>query len=217
MKAVLISIRPERAEKILSGEKTVDIRKTRPKLKTPFKCYIYYTFGRVTIRGVEVDWDSGELFFDRYLAERADPYRQQKVVAEFTCDYIREYKNREPSAVWAKLMKSACVDGRFLENYSGKKMFGWHISDLKVYDKPKEIFNFYKPGAPTPEKLEDTLCDYCEKTDYGEHKNYGTPNGPVMCEGAWCGEAYQEYLDQNFMVTRPPQSWYYVEELEEEK
>lgn len=42
-KAVLLSIRPEWCEKILSGEKTVEIRKTRPKLEPPFKCYIYCT------------------------------------------------------------------------------------------------------------------------------------------------------------------------------
>ena len=42
-KAVLLSIRPEWCEKILGGEKTVEIRKTRPKLEPPFKCYIYCT------------------------------------------------------------------------------------------------------------------------------------------------------------------------------
>ena len=42
-KAVLISINPRRVEKILSGEKTLELRKTCPKLETPFKCYIYCT------------------------------------------------------------------------------------------------------------------------------------------------------------------------------
>ena len=41
--AVLISIRPEWAEKILFGKKTQEVRKTRPCLEMPFKCYIYYT------------------------------------------------------------------------------------------------------------------------------------------------------------------------------
>lgn len=40
-KAVLISIRPKWCEKIVSGEKTIEVRKTRPKMETPFKCYIY--------------------------------------------------------------------------------------------------------------------------------------------------------------------------------
>ena len=42
-KTVLLSIRPEWCVKILNGEKTVEIRKNRPKLKPPFKCYIYCT------------------------------------------------------------------------------------------------------------------------------------------------------------------------------
>ena len=42
-KAVLLSLRPEWCVKILNGEKTVEIRKNRPKLKPPFKCYIYCT------------------------------------------------------------------------------------------------------------------------------------------------------------------------------
>ena len=44
-KAVLISIRPEWVEKIARGEKTLELRKTEPKLETPFKVYIYCTAG----------------------------------------------------------------------------------------------------------------------------------------------------------------------------
>lgn len=43
MKAVLISIRPKWCQKIISGEKTIEVRKTRPKLNQPFRCYIYQT------------------------------------------------------------------------------------------------------------------------------------------------------------------------------
>ena len=42
-KSVLISIRPEWCQKIASGEKTIEVRKKRPKLAPPFKCYIYCT------------------------------------------------------------------------------------------------------------------------------------------------------------------------------
>lgn len=44
-KAVMISIRPKWCEKICRGEKSIEVRKTRPKLETPFKCYIYETGG----------------------------------------------------------------------------------------------------------------------------------------------------------------------------
>ena len=40
-KAVLISIKPKWCELIADGEKTIKVRKTKPKLKPPFKCYIY--------------------------------------------------------------------------------------------------------------------------------------------------------------------------------
>ena len=41
IKSVLLSIRPEWCKKILGGEKTTEIRKSRPNLETPFRCYIY--------------------------------------------------------------------------------------------------------------------------------------------------------------------------------
>ena len=40
-KAVLISIQPEWCQKIMTGQKTIEVRKTRPKMNPPFKCYIY--------------------------------------------------------------------------------------------------------------------------------------------------------------------------------
>ena len=43
MKSVLISIRPKWCALIASGKKTIEVRKTYPKLPTPFKCYIYCT------------------------------------------------------------------------------------------------------------------------------------------------------------------------------
>lgn len=43
MKSALISIRPRWCQKIISGEKTIEVRKTRPRLNPPLKCYIYQT------------------------------------------------------------------------------------------------------------------------------------------------------------------------------
>lgn len=46
MKSIMISIQPKWCAKIESGAKTIEIRKTRPKIETPFKCYIYCTKGK---------------------------------------------------------------------------------------------------------------------------------------------------------------------------
>ena len=70
-KAVLISIRPEWVEKIARGEKTVEVRKTRPKLDTPFKCYIYCTQGN-DARRLRGSWG--------------------KVIGEFICDRVETIK-----------------------------------------------------------------------------------------------------------------------------
>ena len=71
-KSVLISIRPRWASLILSGEKTLELRRTRPNLKPPFRCYIYCTKGRKPWVRADVP------------GIRRDGY----VVAEFICDNI---------------------------------------------------------------------------------------------------------------------------------
>lgn len=50
MKDVMLSVRPEWCEKILSGEKTAELRKTSPKLEPPFRCHIYCTVGKPDLR-----------------------------------------------------------------------------------------------------------------------------------------------------------------------
>lgn len=55
MKSVLISIKPKWCELIASGKKTIEVRKTRPKIEIPFKVYIYCTHARNPIR------DSGRI------------------------------------------------------------------------------------------------------------------------------------------------------------
>jgi hypothetical protein len=42
---------------------------------------------------------------------------------------------------------------------------------------------------------DESICDYCSATDYGENKSFSTLNGYYMCEGTWCKEAYESYLD----------------------
>ena len=75
MKEVLISIQPKWCELIASGIKTVEVRKTKPKIETPFKCYIYCT---------------------KQFYRKGDGYFQGKycgkVIGEFVCDCIANYE-----------------------------------------------------------------------------------------------------------------------------
>lgn len=135
-KAVLLSIRPEWCEKIINGRKTIEVRKTRPKMNPPFKCYIYKC-------------------------------GNGKVIGEFLCDEIiedRTYGHNE------EFYRAACMSAYDAAAYAMQSpMYGWHISDLRVYDHPRDLWEF---------------------TGLRETK-YGLAPGPI---------------------TRPPQSWRYVEE-----
>lgn len=130
MKSVLISIRPQWCEKIANGEKTIEVRKTRPKLETPFKCYIYQTMRR---------------------ENNGRTYSDGKVIGEFVCDQITYFGNVATDP-WKYLLGSvheeykrliteeACLSESEILQYGGK--FAWHISDLVIYDKPKLLSEF---------------------------------------------------------------------------
>lgn len=135
-KAVLISIRPEWCEKIINGRKTIEVRKTRPKMNPPFKCYIYKC-------------------------------GNGKVIGEFLCDQIiedRTYGHNE------EFYRAACMSAYDAAAYAMQSpMYGWHISDLRVYDHPRDLWEF---------------------------------TGLRQTRFGW----------EPVPITRPPQSWRYVEE-----
>lgn len=141
-KAVLISIRPKWVEKIANGEKTIEVRKTRPKLQTPFKCYIYCTLPKYPHE-------------DFILTDYPKPqfYGGGKVIGEFSCD---QFWIGTPHNTNSLFCMAACMDGFDTEKYAkGKTLYGWHISDLLVYDEPRDLGEFRKPEFPTRLRLED--------------------------------------------------------------
>jgi predicted transcriptional regulator len=188
MKAVLISIQPKWVELIASGNKTIEVRKTRPKLETPFKCYIYCTIGN----GAKGD----------YLVPSG--IQCGKVIGEFVCDRITALYNVATTSWdllygnvhdYAKsLVRKARLTEEEMHDYAkGKNCFAWHISDLKIYDKPKELGEFYS--------VAESGSDCCVGCVYHE-----TPLEKLPCKSC-TGE--RKYL------YRSPQSWQYVEELGE--
>lgn len=127
-KAVMISIQPHWCEMIANGEKTIEIRKTRLKLETPFKCYIYCTKPRF----------EHEDFFA--LVGKQGFYGGGKVIGEFVCDKVYELAplNHAPD----NAEQQACMSREEIVQYLKGRGWGWHISNLKIYDKPVDITNF---------------------------------------------------------------------------
>ena len=188
-KSVLFSIKPKYCELIASGKKTIEVRKTKPKLDTPFKCYIYCTKGELLTRSN----NNGKIYvayspkYQKALERNGNITLSGKVIGEFVCDGITYFGNvsTDPWCAligdvheWHKQLvtKYACFTEEELLKYGGK--YGWHISNLVIYDKPRELGEFRKPIE----------C----------HRGKDREN----CVGCWDCE-----------ITRPPQSWCYVEEL----
>ena len=181
-KAVLISIRPKWVEKIANGEKTIEVRKTRPKLQTPFKCYIYCTQPKYPHE-------------DFILTDYPKPqfYGGGKVIGEFVCDCVTPLYNVCTDdwkrltgglhRIEKELVNQACLTEAQLHTYAGgKNCFAWHIFNLRIYDTPRELSEFQRATDP---------CDSC-------HAEYTWEC--TDCK-KWGGD-----------IKRPPQSWCYVEE-----
>ncbi len=134
MKSVLISIQPKWCELIANGKKTVEVRKTKPKLDTPFKVYIYCTKDKK----FNFCTDDGEQYTH---------IGNGKVIGEFVCDEVYPIKVYSNCAIqnWMLYKLSrACLTLDEVAKYIGanKTGYGWHISDLVIYDKPKELSEF---------------------------------------------------------------------------
>ena len=201
MKAVLISIQPQWVEKIAARWKSLELRKSKPNIPVPFKCYIYQTRHKWVFK----------LLRSLKLCNLADTLTIGfgKVIGEFVCDHILGHCEMANADI---AEQQSCVRRDKVFDYSGgKEVYGWHISNLVIYDEPKPLSDFYKCGALSPEELDEDLCSHCSATDYGDKKSYSSPSGVHMCDGRWCDEAYQAYLDEEFSLTRAPQSWCYVE------
>lgn len=209
MKAVMKSVTPQICGKVASGDCTMLVSKTAPKCGAPFKGYIYCCKAKSQWR-----YSDYEGVYENSEGEIV--YAQRHVVGEFICDEIIEWQYDKGHQYYVDYPDDCTSYFPYLKCHSeatglkcseieefgkGKTLYGWHIGDLKIYDTPKTLVEFYKCGAESFEELSDTedLCSYCSRTGF--------------CEGRWCDEAYQNYLDVDFALTHAPSNWYYVEEL----
>lgn len=181
MKSVLISIKPKWCEKIAYGRKKTEIRKTRPNIQAPFKCFIYQTKHKWIC-----DFLRSHKIYS--LAYKLD-VSKGKVIGEFICDRVHEFKVFEDGSVqdwWFGDVNKSCLKYEEVAEYIGRNKTGysWHISNLVIYDKPKELSDF---------------------------------NG--VCARAHCSEQCKSFKKTCNLfedggkktISQPPQSWCYVD------
>lgn len=213
MKSVLISIRPKWVEKICHKigedetgkaiyEKRIEVRKTAPK-EVPFKAYIYATRPKKFYKCGAVSTSDELLWLANGKVEMGDGFKfwangdeyqclNGRIIGEFICDKVYSIKNRgssfsvanEEQSVTNDIARQSCLYYDDMVSYFGNKDgCGWHISDLKIYGRPKELSEFIRPCSYSG------LCFSCERASFDE-------DGNLLC---------------NTEITRPPQSWCYVE------
>lgn len=213
-KAVLLSIQPRWCDLIASGEKTIEVRKTRPKIETPFKCYIYQSRDKGRLLDVLKDGDEnyGEIYHGKPVFIKGIDRdvnsclfgREQKIIGEFVCDEIIDV-DCDSIAPFDKItgnyVDKQCQLSReeLWEYTAGHCAYGWHISELKIYNNPKELSHFVRI---CPEWGKEALTDKCYACEHCYRNNdaYATE---CDCEG-------------EIHIKQAPQSWCYVEENENE-
>lgn len=179
MRAVLRSIKPYWLYLIIIGKKTIEVGKDFPKAEDWSKDVVLYcskdmkSFNRIPEKDRE--------WMRKYLG---------KCACRFVCNKMLESFLNNNDGWFVEL---GCLTPKEIEEYQGDKaiLYGWHISDLVIYDKPKLLRWFQKPcickSEYEGEEYKDCLnCDLAGDSDYGI----------VAC---------------NRPITRPPQSWCYVE------
>lgn len=201
MKTVLLPVHPDWLELILSGKKTVEVRKTKPNEAAPFRVLLYCTKGGGVLYRSKYDWTIRLTKDNRETSLSHHDILNGKVVAEFVCDKILEIVYGIEEGVYfdgecqdgfpvnGKGNNPTCLSFTDLEKYlQDEEGYGWCISDLEIYDKPKELGEFYKTNILS---YDDWL--------------YGIYNGRGGATASY--ESYKNF----FRLKRPPQSWCYVE------
>lgn len=204
MKSVLISIKPQWCGLIANGKKTIEVRKTRPKCDTPFKCYIYCTKDK----GISFWTGKRYAYADDRSHNLFDVCGNGKVIGEFTCNKIDRlavcgYDNRNTELRrvddnwkvydldYDYLNKCQLSLDNLKKYSSGGGLYGWHISNIVIYDKPKDLDDFMAFGKTHCDQKNCKKCLYMGIDGICDVKDIGQP------------------------MTRPPQSWCYVEESKE--
>lgn len=187
MKAVMLSLRPQWCEKIFNGSKTIEVRKTAPKIEMPFTVYVYQ---------MKIKVKKGDSFM--VVDALNENLGCGKVIGSFVCDRIRKIIpfGLRGFRLGAECLKEMCLSKEQLDEYGGlKTLCGWHITEPTLFEKPRMLEEFSKFGY----KYSGGCC-----------VNYKCPN---CIDNGWM-QPPECKIDGCFL-TRPPQSWVYCETIDE--
>lgn len=160
-KEIMISVQPKWCEKIASAEKTIEIRKNKPKIEMPFKVYIYCTNTKTigdfvlckSEENIKLWGYNTAKGMNKGFAKKEDINLKGKVIGEFICNEIYPIRIFDNGSIqnWNFYnLEKTCVPYDDIVTYIGldKIGYGWGISDLIIYDKPKDLNEYKLTKAP---------------------------------------------------------------------
>jgi predicted transcriptional regulator len=196
MKSIIISVRPEWAQKILNGEKTLELRKSVPKdikeiIKEQGGIWVYMY---VTKSGMVGHFDGYNYFaVSKKSHIKRHPTWNGKVVARWWFDdyyeinkiptsnnYFLQKARQFPNIPYNYILDKLCLSNDDLWDYgNGKDLYAWHIKRLEIFDKPMELGEFYNTNL---------------YLNFQEIKTYERMTNDL----------------KSYKITRAPQSWQFV-------
>lgn len=194
---ILISIQPKWAQLIGNRWKTLEVRKNIPKLKPPFKCYIYCTKAHYLIDRKFINSFDTNPYIESYSEDIRYLWPcDGMVIGEFICTGFKEISTKYPSYIADEILDESCLTANQLRDYANgaDMLYGWIIKDLKLYKKPRSLSQFKQTKvirAYHKNKLRDDVnidVNYLLKSKRLKVKHF----------------------------ERAPQSWCYCDELSEE-
>lgn len=212
MKAIIQSVNPEHVFNMrVSGKrfplKRIEVRKSAPK-ETPFKAYIYETkqkeksFVSTTIDGVKTE----------VIIRRGGC---GKVVGEYICRKVEIVRaDNMIQAYYSNRPETRVTDEQLFAYANGRPLKFLYMEDVIFYDKPKELGEFWAYNKELHNRFEneENFCCYDGTNEYGELINECAVFNKNITR---CYSCWEEWSGWCHRITRPPQSWCYVEELEE--
>jgi predicted transcriptional regulator len=134
MKSILMSIQPYYAYLEMKGIKTIEVRKTKPKSKDwSGKVKVYVSQNKKSFNRIPKE---DRVWFKQYVG---------KVAYEFVCDKVDTILCASTDHRYFSKC-GTCLTEEEIGNYcNGNDIFGLHITDLKIYDEPRELGEFRKP------------------------------------------------------------------------
>ena len=204
----MISIKPKWCAKIMNREKTIEVRKENvgKAVQTLINengyadIYVYCTKDKWLLykNKTENKWDVLKLIRGYKVSSSFNG----KVIFKFRCYKVDDYVNgrkwswKVGAPMWGAcndyeyIFKDACLTDDELRNYVEDLAFSAiHISVLEIFDRPRELWEFYKIGFD--KALKESL----------ESKPY-----PVS----------SAYIEKQYQLIKAPQSFCYIEVEDEQ-